>query len=60
MPVTPTNTNYASIVTVFVIALAGVWYMLSAHRQYHGPPSGECLEIEVKEQNVLEIWMSED
>ena len=45
IPVTPTNMNYASVITVGVIAISGLWYVLSAHRHYHGPvsnlPSGE-------------------
>jgi amino acid transporter len=38
LPVTPTNMNYASVITVGVIAASGLWYVLSAHRHYHGPP----------------------
>jgi len=45
IPVTSTNMNYASVITVGVIAASGLWYVLSAHRHYHGPvsnlPSGE-------------------
>ena len=45
LPVTPINMNYASVITVGVIATSGLWYVLSAHRHYHGPvsnlPSGE-------------------
>ncbi|KAH7910556.1 APC amino acid permease [Hygrophoropsis aurantiaca] len=38
-PVTPENMNYASVITVGVIVLSGIWYILSAHRHYHGPKS---------------------
>ena len=45
LPVTATNMNYAAIIIVGVIALSVVWYLLGAHRHYHGPvsnlPSGE-------------------
>ncbi|KAG9318384.1 APC amino acid permease [Chiua virens] len=40
LPVTVTTMNYAAPVTVGVLAITGFWYMLGAHRHYHGPPSG--------------------
>ncbi|KJA17855.1 hypothetical protein HYPSUDRAFT_205831 [Hypholoma sublateritium FD-334 SS-4] len=39
MPVTPENMNYASVITVGVIALAFAWYVLGAHKFYVGPQS---------------------
>ncbi|TCD67114.1 hypothetical protein EIP91_000454 [Steccherinum ochraceum] len=39
MPVTPDNMNYASVITVGVIVLSGLWYMLGGHRHYKGPSS---------------------
>ncbi|KIM90055.1 hypothetical protein PILCRDRAFT_812866 [Piloderma croceum F 1598] len=39
LPVTKTNMNYASVITVGVIVIAGFWYMISAHRHYEGPVS---------------------
>ncbi|EPT00062.1 hypothetical protein FOMPIDRAFT_1163529 [Fomitopsis schrenkii] len=39
LPVTKTNMNYASVITVGVIFLSGVWYVCSAHRHYKGPSS---------------------
>ncbi|KAG9315604.1 APC amino acid permease [Chiua virens] len=58
LPVTPTNMNYASVITVGVIALSGVWYVLSAHRHYHGPPSGDTgsggVDVENDDSEKLE------
>lgn len=45
-PVTKINMNYASVITVGVVFLSGVWYVLSAHRHYHGPTSN--LDAETK------------
>lgn len=39
LPVTRENMNYASVITIGVIVVTGVWYILSAHRHYHGPSS---------------------
>ncbi|KAL4080597.1 amino acid permease [Scleroderma citrinum] len=39
LPVTKENMNYAAIITVGVIVLSGLWYILGAHRHYHGPTS---------------------
>ncbi|KAL4066403.1 amino acid/polyamine transporter I [Scleroderma yunnanense] len=39
LPVTKENMNYAIVITVSVIVLSGLWYILSAHRHYHGPTS---------------------
>ena len=46
IPVTAINMNYAAVITVGVIVISGLWYVLSAHRHYHGPvsnlPTGEA------------------
>ncbi|KAI0724668.1 APC amino acid permease [Fomitopsis betulina] len=39
LPVTKTNMNYASVITIGVIFLSGVWYVCGAHRHYKGPGS---------------------
>ncbi|KZO89851.1 APC amino acid permease [Calocera viscosa TUFC12733] len=39
LPVTPDNMNYASVITVGVVVLSGVWYMIGGHRHYNGPRS---------------------
>ncbi|KAI6117502.1 amino acid/polyamine transporter I [Pisolithus croceorrhizus] len=39
LPVTKDNMNYASVITIGVVIVSGVWYILSAHRHYHGPSS---------------------
>ncbi|PFH47069.1 hypothetical protein AMATHDRAFT_68499 [Amanita thiersii Skay4041] len=39
LPVTPQNMNYASVITGGVTILAFLWYILGAHRHYHGPQS---------------------
>lgn len=52
IPVTPINMNYASVITVGVIATSGLWYLLSAHRHYHGPVSN--LPSEEKNGDVVE------
>ncbi|KAH7884964.1 APC amino acid permease [Phlebopus sp. FC_14] len=39
-PVTAANMNYAIVIVVTVVAAAGLWYMVSAHRHYRGPASG--------------------
>lgn len=36
-PVTADNMNYASVITVGVMALAGLWYLVSARKYYNGP-----------------------
>ncbi|KAG5652586.1 hypothetical protein H0H81_004461 [Sphagnurus paluster] len=38
-PVTADNMNYASVITIGVLVLSGVWYILGAHRHYIGPQS---------------------
>ncbi|KAH7909898.1 APC amino acid permease [Hygrophoropsis aurantiaca] len=58
-PVTAVNMNYSAPITVGVIVLSGAWYLLGAHRHYHGPVSnlpknkadalGEVLGDEEKE-----------
>ncbi|KIJ60931.1 hypothetical protein HYDPIDRAFT_42996 [Hydnomerulius pinastri MD-312] len=47
-PVTRENMNYASVITVGVVVLSGVWYILSAHRHYHGPTSNLDAETKAK------------
>ena len=58
IPVTPTNMNYASVITVGVIAASWLWYVLSAHRHYHGPvsnlPTGENDGVGVENDDVSE------
>jgi len=39
-PVTAQNMNYASVITLGVVILAFIWYILGAHRHYHGPQGG--------------------
>ncbi|KAN0087703.1 Amino acid/polyamine transporter I [Tylopilus felleus] len=57
LPVTPANMNYTSVITVGVIVISGLWYVLAAHRHYHGPvsnlPSGENAGVSV-EDDALE------
>lgn len=36
-PVTAENMNYASVITVGVMSLAGLWYLISARKYYDGP-----------------------
>jgi hypothetical protein len=36
-PITAQTFNYASIITIGVMLLSGLWYVLGAHRHYHGP-----------------------
>ncbi|KAH9837778.1 APC amino acid permease [Rhodofomes roseus] len=37
LPVTKANMNYASVITVGIIFLSGVWFVCGAHRHYKGP-----------------------
>ncbi|KAG6911061.1 hypothetical protein DXG01_004576 [Tephrocybe rancida] len=39
LPVTKDNMNYASVITIGVLILSGAWYILGAHKHYHGPQS---------------------
>ncbi|KDQ55916.1 hypothetical protein JAAARDRAFT_180067 [Jaapia argillacea MUCL 33604] len=39
MPVTAANMNYASVITVGVIVLSGIWFFAGGRRHYHGPTS---------------------
>jgi amino acid transporter len=39
-PVTKLNMNYASVITVGVMVLSGVWYFAGGRRHYHGPLGG--------------------
>lgn len=50
LPVTAQNMNYASVITASVILLSGTWYVLNAHRHYHGPVSN--IHVEVDENNI--------
>ncbi|KAI5454540.1 polyamine transporter tpo5 [Naganishia albida] len=36
-PITATNFNYSSIITIGVMVLSGIWYVLGGRRHYHGP-----------------------
>lgn len=36
-PITALNFNYASVITVGVMVLSGIWYVLGGRRHYHGP-----------------------
>ncbi|KAJ9128003.1 hypothetical protein QFC24_000290 [Naganishia onofrii] len=36
-PITAQNFNYASVITVGVMVLSGIWYVLGGRRHYHGP-----------------------
>ncbi|KAF9054202.1 APC amino acid permease [Panaeolus papilionaceus] len=49
LAVTPTNMNYASVITVGVIILAYVWYFTSAKNHYIGPVSN------LKDDSVVAI-----
>ncbi|KAH7904620.1 amino acid/polyamine transporter I [Hygrophoropsis aurantiaca] len=39
LPVTAVNMNYSAPITVGVVVLSGAWYLLAAHKHYHGPVS---------------------
>lgn len=39
LPVTKENMNYASVITVGIMILAGIWYVLGGYRHYKGPSS---------------------
>ncbi|KAG6861811.1 hypothetical protein C0995_011692 [Termitomyces sp. Mi166 len=39
LPVTKDNMNYASVITIGVMVLSGLWWILGAHKHYHGPQS---------------------
>ncbi|KAJ9102235.1 hypothetical protein QFC19_004779 [Naganishia cerealis] len=36
-PITAQNFNYASVITIGVMILSGIWYALGGRRHYHGP-----------------------
>ncbi|KAJ9125316.1 hypothetical protein QFC22_000273 [Naganishia vaughanmartiniae] len=36
-PITPQNFNYASVITIGVMVVTGIWYVLGGRRHYHGP-----------------------
>ncbi|KIM66702.1 hypothetical protein SCLCIDRAFT_109926 [Scleroderma citrinum Foug A] len=52
LPVTRENMNYASVITIGVIILSGIWYILSAHRHYHGPASNLGVDTRTKLNEV--------
>jgi len=56
MPVTPQNMNYACVITGGVVILSGLWYVISAHRHYHGPtsnlPSGDVKHTKAEAHTV--------
>ena len=39
IPVTRESMNYAVVVFVGFITLSAAWYMMSGHKNYHGPPT---------------------
>lgn len=43
LPVTATTMNYASVVLVGFLAIAGVWYAVYSRKSYKGPPASEGL-----------------
>ncbi|PPQ98688.1 hypothetical protein CVT24_003315 [Panaeolus cyanescens] len=49
LAVTPSNMNYASVITVGVIVLAYIWYFISARKHYVGPRSN------LKDDDVVAI-----
>ncbi|KAF8064061.1 APC amino acid permease [Lyophyllum atratum] len=54
LPVTPSNMNYASVITVGVMVLSGVWYMLGARKHYVGPQSN----LHERDTSVDEVIVS--
>lgn len=59
-PVTAENMNYASVITVGVMLLAGLWYFVSARKYYDGPrktlpekgtPTSEEEEVDLDEMS---------
>ncbi|EYE92003.1 putative amino acid permease [Aspergillus ruber CBS 135680] len=45
IPVSRDSMNYAVVVFVGIIIISAVWYIISGHKNYHGPPS-EGLHID--------------
>lgn len=41
LPVTPSNMNYASVITFCVMAFSGIWYAVSGRKHYVGPQSNK-------------------
>lgn len=39
IPVSKESMNYAVVVFVGFIVISAVWYIMSGHKNYHGPPS---------------------
>lgn len=39
IPVSRDDMNYAVVVFVGFIVISAVWYVISGHKNYHGPPS---------------------
>lgn len=65
LPVTRDNMNYASVITVGVVVVSGVWYILSAHRHYHGPSSnltnaGTGVKLDVNPGNSAQELVAVD
>jgi hypothetical protein len=47
-PITPETMNYASIITIGVMVLSGIWYVCGANKHYFGPkPNVENVPLEV-------------
>ncbi|KAF2104657.1 amino acid transporter [Rhizodiscina lignyota] len=44
LPVTEVSMNYASVVLVGFMAMAGVWYVVYARKAYKGPPESDGLK----------------
>jgi len=54
MPVTKDNMNYASVITIGVIVIAGFWYLISARHHYHGPISNLPKSHEAASKEILD------
>ncbi|KAF5376052.1 hypothetical protein D9615_007717 [Tricholomella constricta] len=57
-PVTAENMNYASVITISVMVLSGLWYMLGAHKHYIGPQSN--LDEKFKQEIIASDTSSGD
>ncbi|KAG1744633.1 APC amino acid permease [Suillus paluster] len=54
-PVTKDNMNYAAVIAIGVVVLSGIWYIISAHRHYHGPTSNLDAEAKARLGLVNEV-----
>lgn len=45
IPVSRDSMNYAVVVFVGIIIISAVWYLISGHKNYQGPPS-EALHMD--------------